>query len=405
MLEVAKILKDIVLVAGFGLVCAASVRTAWFKRLLRDRLVWLIAGYALLTLLLALVKPTDQDAEILGIVYNLRFLLFFLYACLLAGHYKPEWLARKALRVVLAAALPVLLFGFVQYMWLPDDALTHVGYSRANGVLPAFFIDDKPDLERVMSTVRDPNSYGSYLLIVIAIALAYVLRLRQKDLRSALFGFLALAALNLYFTFSRSAWIGAVVVLAVSYIINYINRKRPAVSRKLVITAAVLLVFVAGGLFAARDTYFVRNVILHADESTVLEDPNQLRVRFWRESLESAAENPLGYGPGTAGIVSIRNDKQGVVLNENYYLQILYEVGIVGLVLFIAILAVVAVRLYRRRSTFALALLAAFIGLAATNFFVHIWSVEAVAYTWWGLAGLVVIRRAHEKIPKTAAGA
>src|SRR5690606_37362463 len=105
------------------------------------------------------------------------------------------------------------------------------------------------------------------------------------------------------------------------------------------------------------------------------------------------------------GIVSIRNDKQGVVLNENYYLQILYEVGIVGLVLFIAILAVVAVRLYRRRSTFALALLAAFIGLAATNFLVHIWSVEALAYTWWGLAGLAVIRRAHEKIPKTAAGA
>ena len=90
-------------------------------------------------------------------------------------------------------------------------------------------------------------------------------------------------------------------------------------------------------------------------------------------------------------LASIRNNTQGTILNENYYLQIGTEVGIFGLGLFLAILFVVARRLYWLRSNpLALALLASFVGLAVTNLLVHIWSNEAVAYTWWGLAALTI---------------
>lgn len=104
------------------------------------------------------------------------------------------------------------------------------------------------------------------------------------------------------------------------------------------------------------------------------------------------ADNPAGYGPGTAGLTSIRNQEQGTVLNENYYLQIAYEVGVIGLLLFLTILVMVTVYLWRQSAQIpvALALLASFAGLALTNVLVHIWSNEAVAYSWWGLAGLVL---------------
>jgi len=403
MLEVAKVLKDVVLVIGFGLVVMASLSKPWFAQLFRSPLLWLIALYGLLTLALGITSSTDPRAETLGIVYNLRFFLFFIYALLLAKLYDPVSIRRKAIKIVLAIGILVSLFGVIQYTVLPDQALTHVGYSRENGVLPAFFIDDKLDLERAMSTIRDPNTLGSYLIIIIALLVAAVLAVRSKDLRRIAVGGLLLAGLALLFTFSRSSWIGALAALLVFGLI-YIAHKYEVGKflrqhKLYVVLAAVAIAIFGAGLFVARDSYVVQNVIFHADESTELEDPNELRLRFWQESLDTAAENPLGHGPGTAGLASIQSDE--VVLNENYYLQILHEVGIIGLALFLTILVIVALKLYgyyrSERNIFALALFAAFIGLSITNFLVHIWANEAVAYTFWGLAGLYVTVLAPKK--------
>ncbi len=386
----AKVFKDIVMMIGFLAALAASIRQSWFKHLLNDRLAWLVLGFAALNVILAFFRPTDSDAEILGLVYNTRFLLFFVYAVLLSKLYAGQDIWRRALRIVMAVATFVLFFGIVQYTILPNDALTHVGYQRSNGVLPAFFIDDKPDLERVMSTLRDPNSFGSYIIIIGSIALAFFIRTRNLQLRKVAAWLFALSVLSLWYTFSRSAWVGfglaAVTVVGVVFKKLVVSEK---VRNRILIGVAVFVVIFATGLFTMRNSYFVQNVIFHADEATVLEDPNQLRVRFWQESVDDVASNPLGHGPGTAGLASIRNDKQGVTLNENYYLQIAHELGVLGLLFFLAIIYFVGTRLYllKNKNTLALGLLASFAGLALTNFLVHIWANEAIAYTWWGLAG------------------
>lgn len=392
-LGLAKVAKDVMLVVGFSLALAAAIKHPGIKDLLKDRLVWLIFIYGALTVLLALARPTDQEAELLGVVYNTRFLLFFLYGRLLTLLFDAKHIAKRSVQVVLAAAAVVLVFGVVQYTILPDDALTHVGYARENGVLPAFFIDDKPDLERIMSTLRDPNSLGSYLIIIgtLAFALLPVRKGKKLHLPPSIFHLLVL--LCLWFTFSRSAWLGFIVAAVVW---GALSIKRGQLGhrfkRYFVITSLVILAGGAAGLYTVRDSYFVQNVIFHADETTVLEDPNQLRIRFWQESLNDIVANPIGHGPGTAGLASIRNEEQGTVLNENYYLQIAHEKGLIGLFLFLAILVMVGLRLYRssRADKVALALFASFIGLVVTNFLVHIWANEAVAYTWWGLAGLAI---------------
>ncbi len=402
-LDIAKVFKDGVLVVGFLLALTVSVKQAWFKHVLRDRLVWLIVAYAALTVLLAAIKPTDSDAEVLGVVYNTRFLLFFLYGLLLARLFPAKQLIQTATRVALGAGLIVVVFGIFQYLVLPNDALNHLGYSRANGVLPAFFIDEKPDLERVMSTLRDPNSLGSYL-IIIGMLLVAKLTVIKRQKQKVLWGLaLFLTLLCLWYTFSRSGQLGFILALGVFVLLAQTKLKQTLLRhKKLVGTVLTVLIIVLGfGFVAARNTYLVQNVIFHADQKTVLEDPNQLRVRFWRESAQQIVHNPEGGGPGTAGLASIRNDVQGTVLNENYYLQIGEEVGVVGLFLFLAILSRVVRRLfYQRDSLIALALLASLVGLMFTNFLVHIWSNEAVAYTWWGLAGLVLASLGHH--PKSA---
>lgn len=402
-LDFMKVFKDGVLVVGFLLALSVSWRHLWFRTLLKDKLLWLIVAYAGLTILLALVKPTDQDAEILGVVYNTRFLLFFLYAGLLVHLFPNKKLRCMAIKTVLVSGAIVVIFGILQYLVIPNNALTHVGYSRANGVLPAFFIDEKPDLERAMSTLRDPNSLGSYLIIIgmVAAGIMFATKKRQREIQMGIYILLTLFCL--WFTFSRSALLGFMlasvifIFLSENRLMHVIRKHR----KPILIVTAVGAVILLSSLFVARNTYLVRNVIMHSDQSTVLEDPNHLRVRFWQESVVAITLQPEGSGPGTAGLASIKNNKQGTVLNEDYYLQIGEEVGVLGLVLFLAILVVVARRLYwHKDSEIAVALLASFIGLAFTNLLVHIWSNEAVAYTWWGLAGLLLAdKHAKVKIP------
>lgn len=392
-LEFAKVAKEGVLVVGFLITLGISFRQKWFKPLLKDKLLWLIVAYAALTLLLAWQKPTDQDAETLGVVYNTRFLLFFLYGVLLTHLFPIKRLQSVAVKTVLGVGAIVVTFGILQFAVLPNDALGHIGYSRDNGVLPAFFIDDKPDLERVMSTVRDPNSLGSYLIIIIMLLLglfAYGKSNKQQEWFAVYTGF---ALLCLWFTFSRGALLGLAAAVITFFVFgdNWLRRAIVQHSSKIIAVTAVTVLVLVSVVFVARDTYLVSNIIFHADESTVLEDPNQLRIRFWQESVVAIGLVPEGTGPGTAGLASIRNDKQGTILNENYYLQIGTEVGMLGLALFLAILFVLGRRIYRLRSSpFALAVFASFVGLAVTNMLVHIWSNEAVAYTWWGLAGLAL---------------
>lgn len=395
-LEFFKIAKDIALLVGFSAAVFLSYRQAWFARFLRWPLISLIIAYSVYSLLTTLVLQVQADAELLSLLYNLRFLIFFMYAALLARLFDLRTLLRRSLTIVLSVGGLVALFGVVQYVALPDDLLTRFGYSRENGVLPAFFIDNKPDLERVMSTVRDPNSLGSYLLIIGSLFVALLTRSRQTKWRVIAAVGLGLSLACLLLTFSRSAWLGALAATLV-FVGAYAYRQQwhKSMRHRTILSLCLVLASISViTVVATKESYFVQNVIFHADKSTVLEDPNELRVRFWQEAVVDSQAQPFGHGLGTAGLASIRNTEQGTVLTENYYLQILYEVGVVGLVLFLVILVFVGYLLLRtfmtRDSLFALALFAACVGLLLANFLVHIWANEAVAYTFWGLAGLML---------------
>jgi putative inorganic carbon (HCO3(-)) transporter len=401
-LELAKVLKDVVLVVGFLSVLAVSVRQKWFIAWLSSPLVILIGLYGLLTLAIALWRPVDTDAEILGVVYNTRFLVFFLYGWLLTKLIDVKILRTQAVKITLIAGFVVVAFGVFQYLLLPNDALVKLGFTRQNGVLPAFFIDDKPDLERVMSTLRDPNSLGAYLLIIGGLLAATWLNLKKK-VKPMLFGSYAiLLVLCLFFTFSRSGWLSAVITTAVFTWLWLSKGKTKAVLQKVNKTYILVGFGVIDGLMiglaASWNSYFVQNVIFHADEATVLEDPNELRLRFFNESIQEVVDNPLGTGPGSVGVVSSKNDLDAGRLTENYYLQIAGEVGIFGLLLFAAIALLVLVKLYgtykipKPDSRIAAALIASFVGISFSGLLNHIWINETVAYVWWGLAGLFVLK-------------
>lgn len=390
-LDFAKAAKDVLLIVGF-LLLVVSAPLASIKAFLADKLVLIIGFYGLLTVGLAVVKPTDTDAEILAVVYNLRFLIFFIYAGLLSSIYKDK-LLRTSVKIVLCVGLLVALLGIAQVVALPNDALSSVGYSRSAGTPVASFISDTTKTtERAFSTIKDPNYLGSYLIIIGMLAAVKLIK-QGKHKRKLTALIIPIVLFSLFLTYSRSAWIGGffagiALLLALPKTYKFIKGN----FKKITIVASVLFLIVGSTVFIYRDSAMVQNTFLHIGDDAP-STSNSQRIGSFNATISKIKDNPLGYGPGTAGPTSIKNQKQGTLLPENYYLQIAYEVGILGASLFTIILVATLIRLTRIKSKdyIKAALIASWVGLLITNLLVHIWANEAVAYTWWGLAGLLIL--------------
>lgn len=385
-LDVWKAAKDVLTMALLAVLFIWVLRRGAYKGTAYLWFASLAVGYLLLHwLLYAVYRDTSLGVAALATVYNNRLLWFFgigLSVALLWGARLP---LRRIVKVVLVVSTIVCALGVLQY-FLPKDLLTHVGYSLERGARPMFFIDDKPDLPRIMSTLRDPNSLGAYLLLPITLLTYYWCKIPRR--RILITGMLLLHGLALLLTFSRSAWLAMVVSAAVLLSLLY-GRVAFLYARRYALLALAVALFLAGGFYVLRDHYIVQNVIVHSDESTVQAGSNDLHWQLVREGAKGALAQPQGHGPGTAGIVSIQN-RDGGVLTENYYVQLAYEVGLLGVALFIAFQVLVYRGLHGRRDGLPLALLATFWGYVVTNNLLHTWTNEAVALQWWLLAGLAL---------------
>jgi hypothetical protein len=332
-------------------------------------------------------KDTSIGVGVLATVYNNR-LLWYLMIGMGAVLLTPKlFTSHKVVKIVLIVSTVVCLFGLVQY-FLPKDVMNHFGYSIDRGVRPAFFIDDKPDLPRVMSTLRDPNSFGAFLIIPILLIWQRLFRSRNKNQKMFYLGLFGLHGLNLFLTFSRGAWLGAAISLA---ILSWIQYKHTLTRwlHKYWLPAVTVLLIIFIGAFLLRDQYVIQNIIFHSDETTRAElDSNDLHLKFIKDGSRAIFDKPLGHGPGTAGIVSIQNGDGGL-LTENYYLQIGHEVGLFGLILFLTILMLVVKKL-SSGAELNTALLASFWGYLLMGFIMHLWTNEAVAVQWWTLAGIAI---------------
>ncbi len=368
---------------------ALTVILVWLKRKQTREFnwfVWLALAYAAVHFLVWALNPgIYKDSALLGSVYNNR-LLWFLVLGMGVRLLWPKINENGVLRVVIFVSTLVCALGILQY-FLPKDLLEHFGYSVARGVKPMFFIDDKPDLPRIMSTLRDPNSLGAFLILPITILFyKFFTVVRQK--RQLIAGLLFLHGLTLFLTFSRSSWLGAVVAVIVLAALALRAKFVPWLLKYWPLLLGVFLLVTSVALMY-KDQYAVQNILVHSDESTAAKaqyDSNGYHVLYARKGLEGIANHPEGNGPGTAGLVSIQHPDKGF-LTENYYIQVGYEVGMLGLLIFLAVNVLIYRELMRRKSLLPAALLASFWGYVVCNMLLHTWSNEAVASQWWLLAG------------------
>jgi hypothetical protein len=374
-------------IAGVWLAKDLALRR-WFTGSL---LVRLILTYTALTFLLGFVSWLKGDvtpkALFYGLLVNLRLFAWFL--CVLLAAQRSPWLRRTWSKLLLIPAVIVVAFAVLQYTVLPHDFLSHFGYSAATNIAPTETINHNPHYIRVQSTLRGANPLGAYLVLILSVLGALYARGKRK-LVCAVSG--ASALLALYASGSRSAWIGAVIVLAV---IAWSWLRSPRAKLIFLSGTVIAIALASVGYLVLQNNVGVQNAVLHTQtHSAVSKTSNEAHVSAFKQGVQDLWRQPLGDGPGTAGPASVYNHGHSARIAENYYVQIAQETGWLGLALFITIVVLIAMELYGQisRSRLAFALFASLLGLAFVNLLSHAWVDDTLAYLWWGLAGIALAR-------------
>jgi O-antigen ligase len=337
-----------------------KIRTHTLSR----RLVWTILAYIALNLIWGAIAYNEHGVTTKALGYGLR------------THW--QWL-------VLWPAAAVVIFGLLQVFILPHDFLRHFGYGPST-IPVQETINHNSHYYRIGSTLRGANPLGAYLIIPISL-LAVRLSRAKRNWRQVLF-FIASLVVLLY-SFSRSAWVGALLSIGIILMISLKSQKM----RQLTLAGTgVLLILLVGIFITFRHNTRFQNFVFHTQtNSSVKSTSDQGHASALKAGLSDLRHNPLGSGPGTAGPASVYNTGHAPRIAENFYIQIGQETGWLGLFLFVLINLGVGYLLWLRRSDpLALSLFASLIGLTLVNMLSHAWADPTLAYVWWGLAGIAM---------------
>lgn len=352
-------------------------------RLQRLRQPWIImtAAFAAIALLVTVVTMPDLVTIIFGLKTDLEFLAAGIIAVLVAS---PLFM-KRAVITILAGSGVVIGFGLLQIFVLPPEFLTRFGYGPGT-IVPYQYITAGTDALRFPATLGGPNQLGTYLILPLCLSLAIAIRYRTWWLLALPgAGILVLVA-----THSRSAWLGATAALAITLLLAI-----PAQRRRLAVftlaglgaTAALILIPAAFDPNGRLQYYLLHSsVATHDQKNSDTEHAASLK-----QGIQSLAQTPFGHGLGTAGPATIRTDSHDRII-ENYYLQVGYETGIIGMSLFIGVIVAIVKGLWRRLqwSVPNGPTGAAIVGVSLVALVLPAWTDSSTALIAWICAGAIM---------------
>jgi O-antigen ligase len=317
--DTANLLVPLYLVIAAGVVFALlrdwdAPPSTWAPR----PLAWTLAAFVVLYALQALYSG-DFSKGLQNVCF---FLVPFTVAYRLLR--EVEWdrrLLKLVLIVVVAEAAAFVLIGSVEY--LSRDLFWNDQVIRSNEFHTYF---------RVNSVFWDPNVYGRYLALVIVVAMAALLWVRERRQLALLTVAIALLWLGLVQTFSQSSFIALLAGLAVLAAIRW--SWRWTLGAVLVgLLGAVLVVTLVGGKSVNASNLFDR---LNVDTSG--------RANLVQGGLDLFAERPVqGYGSGSfqhAYSTHRANKDVPVSVSHTEPVTVLAEQGLLGFSLYAALIAV-----------------------------------------------------------------
>jgi hypothetical protein len=401
LLRAAQLWKDLILV-----VLIVRMMHEAFERRRSPRLLFLdllIFGFILLCGVYLIDPGPDRDLSILTRVMGFRFDTFFLMAYYIG---RGIDLTEKRVRVLLLAAVPVCIAtaAVAYWQWLRPEQATrvfeHLGYSAFREAVGA----TDPDLirERVVGGSTIPRAaslamgdlalaFYQVFITSVAGALYFAVRGRWQQLAAGAFVIAMIA--TLVTTNNRS---GLIATLGILVLLALWTRAFARFAIVLVVLGILGLLYLS---FTDVSVASLRSLLSFQEDSAVA------HVDVVKNSLRLVRESPIGYGLGSVGPISIREESLGAFITESWYLQLALEIGVVGGVLF-AVIIVLAIcytldSALRVRHPWlrilSLGIAGAMIGYAGVGAVLHVWEVTPVSMVIWLFVGIAVRAPAIER--------
>lgn len=348
-----------------------------FKKFTHTPLIWSFFAFILFSGL-SVIYSIDKSETLQETVR-----LISIFATFAVGHFFcitiPE--ARKIIitTVLFASILPISFALF--------QLATGTGFSDNTGT------DG-----RLFGTFKHPNSFASFLIIIIAILTYRVFSTSTfRSDHSTKITLLTLTIVLLILTFSRGGWLALVIFFGIFTLIRA--------------PKALLFSIVIGiALFFTSST-------IHDRIEDIYNPPadSSIRWRFqqWQNAINAWQLSPIyGYGAGTE--IAIHEKEQGFTAGNPYthndLIKVLQETGVIGLILFTLLICTTLVRLIityhslpsGNDQLFVLTiflLLIAEIGFGMSS---NIWRGTAVQWLLWLLIACALSFHSQEKISSTS---
>lgn len=231
---------------------------------------------------------------------------------------------------------------FLAYLFLNSkkDYLKTIFVIIASSFIPAiagifqfltgnYFFENDSGLGRLSATFSHPNTFGSFLFVVLALCLVafFAVKLNNKLTNSSrllIYFFVGILGILFVLTYSRTAWAGLLIASLAIFIL------KPHV--RLIMTYCGLLLASAVMLFEKT-----RERILGIFEHQMF-DSMYGRYEIWDMALYRAWQKPfIGYGIGSFSeiIKDTRGKETGNVYPHNDLVRFFLEGGILGVTLYL----------------------------------------------------------------------
>lgn len=244
---------------------------------------------------------------------------------------------------------------------------------------------------RVGSTFENPNVLGEYLVLIIPVAIAMLWGQKGWISRLITMGLTAIMLGCLVYTYSRGAYVGLMLALAMFAVLR---------DKRFVILCVIGLLMLPFVLPASVINRF-------ASIGNLNDTSSFYRISVWLGSLGMAKDywlSGIGLGLEPFKLVYPKYSLNAAYAHHshNIYIQLIIETGIAGLLMFFAIIVVyyktMLTGFYKTKdrftSTFMIAIASGMAGYLAQGMVENIWYNNRVLLTFWVMLAFGMIAKA-----------
>ena len=368
--------KEVLLAVLAVLALVLVIRSRRRRAALKAPWVLTAAAFTAMALVVTIFTRPPFTAVAFGIKTDLEFLLAGVIALIVAT---PKF-ARRVVITVLASASVAVGVDIMLIFLLPPDFLTHFGYGPST-ILPFQHIAMGTNVLRFPGTLGGPNQLGTYLILPLCLSLIYAVKYRKRLLWLLLAG----GIICLIATQSRGAWLGALLALWITagFMLTVKLRRRFVLASAIIGMGLLLALPVAISRGGSLQYFLLHSSVAAHDQANLSDSQHATSLEH---GTTATLAQPLGHGLGTAGPATFHAGNGNII--ENYFLQVGFETGILGLLLFIATLVLLVKTLLSRTSApLAIATGSAIAGICVVSIVLPAWADSSTALIVWISAG------------------